>query len=122
MVNMGMVSSPMEQYNIYTVIAPCFWTNGLEINNISFIMIIALTSIIALLTIGINRDQVSLNNWSVITETMYHTNLKLVSSYIGMNNRIYFPLLYTIFYFVLLSNVLGLLPYSTTSTVELVIT
>jgi hypothetical protein len=27
-----------------------FWTNGLEINNISFIMIIALTSIIALLT------------------------------------------------------------------------
>jgi F-type H+-transporting ATPase subunit a len=109
----------MEQYNIYTVIPSIL---GLEINNIVFVMIIALTLSISLLWVGISRDQVSLNNWSVITETMYHTNLKLVSSYIGMNNRIYFPLLYTIFYFILFSNVLGLLPYSTTSTVELVIT
>jgi F0F1-type ATP synthase membrane subunit a len=87
----------MEQYNIYTVFPSIL---GLEINNIVLAMLIAFTLSISLLWVGISSDLVSLNNWSVITETMYHTNLKLVSSYIGANNRIYFPLLYTIFYFV----------------------
>jgi len=108
----------MEQYNIYTVIPSL----GLEINNVVLALIISLTLSISLLYVGLAKDEIKLNSWSVISETMYHTNLRIVSTYIGNNNRIYFPLLYTIFYLILFSNVLGLVPYSTTSTAEFVIT
>lgn len=115
----NIMNSPMEQYNIYPVIASS--PQG-EINNVVFVLIIALVQSVTLLGVGISRDEIKLNSWSTITEAMYHTNLRIVSSYIGENNRIYFPLLYTIFYIILFSNVLGLLPYSTTSTAEIVIT
>lgn len=111
--------SPMEQYNIYTVIP---YTPQGEINNVVFVLIISQIQSVTLQWVGIAKDEIKLNSWGVISETMYHTNLRIVSSYIGNNNRIYFPLLYTIFYIILFSNVLGLLPYSTTSTAELVIT
>ncbi len=112
------LSSPMEQYNIYTVIPYI----GIEINNVVFALIISLMLSMAFLYIGLAKDEIKLNSWSVISETMYHTNLRIVSTYIGNNNRIYFPLLYTIFYLILFSNLLGLIPYSTTSTAEFVIT
>lgn len=112
------LSSPMEQYNIYTVIPYI----GIEINNVVFALIISLMQSMAFLYIGQAKDEIKLNSWSVISESMYHTNLRIVSTYIGSNNRIYFPLLYTIFYLILFSNLLGLIPYSTTSTAEFVIT
>ncbi len=114
----NIMHSPMEQYNIYTVIPYI----GQEINNVVFALILSLILSVSLLWVGISKDEIKLNSWSVITEIMYHTNLRIVSAYIGNNNRIYFPLLYTIFYLILFSNVLGLVPYSTTSTAEIVIT
>lgn len=112
------MNSPMEQYNIYTVVPYI----GQEINNVVFALILSQIQSITLLWVGISKDEIKLSSWAVITETMYHTNLRIVSTYIGNNNRIYFPLLYTIFYLILFSNVLGLVPYSTTSTAEIVIT
>lgn len=110
--------SPMEQYNIYTVIPSI----GLEINNVVLALIISLVLSVSALYIGLAKDEIKLNSWSILSETMYHTNLRIVSAYIGENNRIYFPLLYTIFYLILFSNLQGLIPYSTTSTAEFVIT
>ena len=114
-------NSPMEQYNIYNVMpfnVPQFG----EINNVVFVLILSLIQSLSLFWVGVSREEIKLNSWSVISEIMYHTNLRIVSTYIGSNNRIYFPLLYTIFYIILFSNVLGQVPYSTTSTAEIVIT
>jgi F-type H+-transporting ATPase subunit a len=46
----------------------------------------------------------------------------MVTSFIGKTQTVYFPLLYTVFYLILLSNFIGLIPYSTTATVEIVVT
>ena len=52
-------------------------------------------------------------------ESFYRTILVMVDTYLG--SSIYFPLIFTLFYFILFSNLLGLIPYSSTSTVEFVI-
>jgi F0F1-type ATP synthase membrane subunit a len=46
----------------------------------------------------------------------------MIEDFIGKDKTIYFPLIYTIFHVVLFSNLLGLIPYSSTATVEIVMT
>ncbi len=44
----------------------------------------------------------------------------MVENYIGKNYTVYFPLIYTIFHLILFSNLIGLVPYGTTPTVEII--
>jgi F-type H+-transporting ATPase subunit a len=46
----------------------------------------------------------------------------MIENVVGPKKSIYLPLFYSIFHIVLFSNLLGLVPYSTTPTVELVMT
>lgn len=46
----------------------------------------------------------------------------MVENYIGKNYTVYFPLIYTLFYLILFSNLIGMVPYSSTPTVEFIIT
>ena len=46
----------------------------------------------------------------------------MIENFVGRKYSIYLPLFYSLFHIILFSNFLGLLPYSTTSTVELVMT
>lgn len=60
--------------------------------------------------------------WGVLHESLYRTLLLMVENYVGRNYAVYFPLLYTVFHVILFSNLLGTMPYSTTPTVEIVMT
>lgn len=44
----------------------------------------------------------------------------MVENYIGPKYTIYLPFIYTLFHLVLFSNLIGLVPYSTTPTVEII--
>jgi len=46
----------------------------------------------------------------------------MVTNYINPKLVIYFPLIYTLFTVILFSNLIGMIPYSTTPTVEIVLT
>ena len=53
--------------------------------------------------------------------SLYFTCL-ITTDYIGHLFTFYFPLIYTVFHLILFSNLIGMVPYSTTSTVEIVMT
>ncbi|MDB2682701.1 F0F1 ATP synthase subunit A [Alphaproteobacteria bacterium] len=55
-------------------------------------------------------------------EFLYEFVAKMVHESIGPKGRIYFPFIFTIFVFVLMGNVLGLIPYSFTYTSHLAVT
>lgn len=46
----------------------------------------------------------------------------MVDNHVGKKYHVYFPLIYTIFHLILFSNLIGMIPYTSTPTVELVIT
>lgn len=46
----------------------------------------------------------------------------MINTFIGPKFSIYLPLFYTIFHVILLSNKIGLVPYSSTPTVEIILT
>jgi F-type H+-transporting ATPase subunit a len=104
--------SPMEQYVIY----PIFSLNFV-INNVIFYLLLA-----ALLTLllgkGIKKGNILSNSWGIISESLFRTILLKIENFVGPKFSIYLPLFYTIFHIVLFSNLLGLVPYSTTELVK----
>lgn len=109
------IASPMEQFEIYPI-----QTLNLTLNNvILYMMIAALISI----TLAIShRGEIVATWWGIQSESLYSTILSMVENYIGRNYSVYFPLLYTVFHLILFCNQLGMVPYSTTPTVEIVMT
>jgi F-type H+-transporting ATPase subunit a len=55
-------------------------------------------------------------------EMMYEFVADMVRSNVGNEGRPYFPVIFTLFMFVLFSNLLGLIPYSYTTTSQIVVT
>lgn len=106
----------MEQYVIY----PIFNFN-LIINNVIFYLIIA-AFLTLLLGKGIMRGNILSNNWGILSESLFRTILKMIEEFVGPKFSIYLPLFYAIFNIVLFSNLLGLVPYTSTPTVEIVMT
>jgi len=106
----------MEQYIIYPVLSL----------NITVTNVILYLSIAAFLTIllgkGIMKGNILSNNWGILSESLFRTILLMIENFVGRKYSIYLPLFYSLFHIILFSNFLGLLPYSTTSTVELVMT
>jgi F-type H+-transporting ATPase subunit a len=108
--------SPKEQYVIY----PIFNINFTINNVILYLMFAGFLTL--LLGKGIKRGKILSNNWGLISESLFRTILLKIENFVGPKMSIYLPLFYTIFNLVLFSNLLGLVPYSTTPTVELVMT
>ena len=62
------------------------------------------------------------NWWGLFNESLYRTLLSMTINYISPKLIIFFPLIYTIFHLILFSNLIGMIPYSSTPTVEIIMT
>lgn len=108
--------SPMEQYEIYTIIG-----QNITINNVILYFQIATFIGIIQTLIGTSEKQIP-NTYGIIHESQYRTILQMIETYIGKNKIIYGPQIYTQFHIILFSNQIGQIPYSTTPTVEIIMT
>jgi F0F1-type ATP synthase membrane subunit a len=73
--------------------------------------------------IGTLQSNLLVSSWfGILNESFYRTLLSMVQSYISPKLEIFFPLIYTLFTVILFSNLIGMVPYSSTPTVEIVMT
>lgn len=107
--------SPMEQFEIYPIFSINF-----TINNVIFYLLISM--IISITLANTHKGEIVPTYWGIQHESQYRTILSMIENYVGRNYSVYFPLIYTIFYLILFCNLQGMVPYSTTSTVEIVMT
>jgi len=119
------VASPMEQFEIYDFIyfnAPLLGSFKLSLTNIGFYLIIVSVLILGILYISSNNNKLIPSRWSIIQEGIYSSILNLVRDQIGSSKELYLPFIYTLFIFVLLNNLVGLVPYSFTPTSHILLT
>ena len=63
------------------------------------------------------------NHWSISIETLYATIHSIVTNQINPNKgQIYFPFIYSLFIFILVNNLIGMVPYSFASTSHFILT
>ena len=120
------ILSPLDQFEIRDL----FSLNGNLLGNIHF----SLTNIGLYLTVGFlliltysflanNENKIVPNNWSLSQESIYATIHGVVTSQINAKKgQIYFPFIYSLFIFILINNLIGMIPYSFASTSHLVLT
>lgn len=90
--------------------------------NSALLMTIAVALITLLLVVGTRRRAMVPGRLQSVAEMSYEFIAGMVNENIGHDGIEFFPLVFTIFMFVLFGNVLGLIPYSFTFTSHIIVT
>jgi F-type H+-transporting ATPase subunit a len=114
--------SPLEQFEIHRFIPIRIGNLDLSFTNSSLLMVIAVTLIISFLIFGKSRAAMVPNRWQCMAELSYEFVANLIRDTIGSEGRRYFPIVFAIFMFVTLANLLGMVPYSFTITSHIIVT
>lgn len=123
--NYNSIISPLDQFEIrdlFSIDLPIVGNLHLSLTNIGLYLLIGgfLTLVVVLLST--NSNKLVGNNWSISQETLYATIHSIVTSQINpKRGQIYFPFIYTLFLFILINNLIGLIPYSFASTSHFVV-
>ena len=119
-------NSPLDQFEIRDFIslnASVLNDINISLTNIGLYLIIASFIIINFNIINNNLNRLISNSWSVALECIYATILSIVINQINnKNGQVYFPFIYGLFMFILVSNLIGMIPYSFASTSHFILT
>lgn len=120
-----MIAGPMEQFQVHPVSwLPHFGFGGVDLSftNASLWMFIAVFGVIAFLSIGMARAALVPGRMQSMAELTYEFIANTVRQNAGEEGMKFFPLIFTLFMFVLFCNLFGLLPYSFTPTSHIIVT
>ncbi len=119
---MALELHPLEQFKIEPLIP--IHIGGLDVSytNSALFMTIAVVLITSLLVLGTKRGALVPGRWQSVAEMSYEFVADMVETNAGHGAEPYFPFVFTLFMFVLFSNLLGLIPYSYTVTSQIIVT
>jgi F-type H+-transporting ATPase subunit a len=114
--------SPLEQFQIKTLIPMHFGETSVSFTNSSLFMVLALTLVTLFLVMGTRRRALVPGRWQSMAEMSYEFVGNLIRDTVGNEGRKYFPLIFSLFMFILFGNMLGMIPYSFTFTSHIIVT
>lgn len=113
------IRSPLDQFEVRDILNLQVLGGNLHLSltNIGFYLIIGGLITLVLSLVATNYNKLVSNNWSIAKESLYVTIHSIVTNQINpRNGQIYFPFIYTLFVFILINNLIGMVPYSFAST------
>lgn len=114
--------SPLTQFEIKRLVEIDIAGLDVSFTNSSLMMVIVLVLVTALLTLSMRGRAMVPGRWQSIAELSYEFIANMLRENVGSEGRQYFPFVFTLFMFIVTSNLLGLLPYSFTVTSHIVVT
>ncbi len=109
------IFSPLSQFEVTNLIgvnAPILGNLHLNLTNLSLYSIFVLITILGLHIYANNDNKIIPNNWSISFESSFQSLNTMVREQIGANMEIYFPFIYSIFFYILIANLISNVPYS----------
>ena len=116
------MADPIHQFKIKELIPLELFEINISFTNSSLFMSLAIISIILLLLISIKNQSLIPSRLQSISEIFYEFIANMISDNIGEKGRKFFPLIFTLFAFILFGNMLGMLPYGFTFTSHIIVT
>ena len=118
----GEKHSPLEQFEITPFVHFKTGSIDLAFTNSSLAMVITVAVITLFLTLTVNTRSIIPSRMQLMSEMSYNFIAQLLSDTVGNQGRKYFPFVFTIFMFVLIGNMVGMIPYSFTFTSHIIVT
>lgn len=114
------ILSPLDQFEIRDILNLEILGGNLlhlALTNIGLYLVIGGLITLILSLVPTNYNKLVSNNWSIAQESLYVTKYNIVTNQINARHgQIYFPFIYTLFVFILINNIIGMVPYSFAST------
>ena len=114
--------SPLEQFEIVSLVDIKTGNIDLSFTNSSVSMILTVAIITLFITISVNTRAIVPSRLQLLSELSYNFIAQLLKDTIGSEGRKYFPFIFSIFMFVLIGNMVGMIPYSFTFTSHIIVT
>jgi ATP synthase subunit 6 len=126
-----MLKQPLEQFHILVLLPIHFFNIDFSITNffiMNLVILLILKSLINNIYFKINNKFIDKtlyfisNSWQKIFEIITEIVSNLLSDNLYTKSNTYFPILFTVFNFILLNNLISLIPYSFSTTSHILVT
>jgi F-type H+-transporting ATPase subunit a len=118
----GEKHSPLEQFEISPFAHFETGIGDLAFTNSSLSMVITVLAITLFLTLTVNTRSIIPSRMQLMSELSYNFIAQLFNDTVGNEGKKYFPFVFSIFMFVLIGNMLGMVPYNFTFTSHIIVT
>ncbi len=118
----GEKHSPLEQFEIVPYSHTDIGGYNISFTNSSLSMVITVAIITLFLTLTVNTRSIIPSRLQLISELMYNFVAQLLNDTVGDQGRRYFPFVFSLFMFVLVGNMVGMIPYQFTFTSHIIVT
>lgn len=124
-----MLKAPLEQFQILSLLNVSFLNLDFSLTNFLLINLLALILFLSLiyfnnveLSTGTSTSFFNSNAWQKVLDIISEVPTQLISDIIATDNQKYVPMIFVVFNFILLSNLIGLIPYTFTATSHVIVT
>lgn len=118
--------SPLDQFvirNLFSIKGDLLANIQISLTNIGLYLLIVTFLIFMLYTLTTNYNLSTPNHWSISQESIYSTVYSIVVNQINANKgQMFFPLISALFIYILINNLVGMVPYSFAPTSHFILT
>ena len=118
---MAAKDSQLKQFEIIPYSNTALGRYDISFTNSSLSMVITVAVISLFLTLTVNPRSIIPSRMQLISELMYNFIAQLLSDTVGDNGNKYFPFVFSLFMFVLIGNMVGMVPYQFTFTSHIIV-
>lgn len=122
--NLFIINSPLEQFEVSPFIsinAPILGQFNLSLTNLGLYSLIVVFLVIGLHVVANNSHKLIPSKWSIALESAYASIQGMTRDQIGPSNEIYTPFIYSLFFFIVIANLNGNVPYGFTVTTSIIV-
>jgi F-type H+-transporting ATPase subunit a len=113
---------PLDQFKIEPIIPIHIGGVDASFTNSALFMVLAIVLASAIVIWGSRGRALVPTRWQSLAEISYEFIAGMIDDNVGHEGRDYFPFVFTLFMFILLGNLLGLIPYGYTFTGQIIVT
>nr|QKQ12912.1 Atp6 [Sparassis crispa] len=120
--NQSLINSPLEQFEVSNLIgfnAPILGYLNISLTNLALYSLLVLFIIVGLHYMANNDNKLVPSKWSIALESIFASINSMVREQLG--KELYLPFIYSLFFFILIANLTGNIPYSFTITTSIMV-
>ena len=118
-----MAANPMTQFEVYRIGPEIkIGTFDISFTNASLFMVVSSLAILIIFNLGSKKNSIIPDKIQLLAELSYTFVSKMISDTAGSKAKPYFAFIFSLFMFVLFSNMFGMIPYTFTVTSHIIVT
>lgn len=116
------MESPLHQFEVKELIPLTLGGHNISYTNSALFMSLAVLSIGVLFLWGMHKKSIVPSRFQSIVELCFEFIDNMIDENIGEKGKPFFPFVFSLFLFILMGNLLGMIPYSFTFTSQIILT